>query len=81
MRLSEHFLKNALLEISFVSEIFPDFANFSTDTRTLQQGDVFIALEGPHFDGHAFLEEAVAKGAVGLFIAESKKDYLKKLNS
>ena len=80
MRLSEHFLKNALPEISFVSEIFPDFAHFSTDTRTLQQGDIFIALEGPHFDGHTFLQEALEKGAVGLFIAASKKEYLKNID-
>ena len=35
MCLSEHFLKNALPEISFVSEIFPDFAHFSTDTPNI----------------------------------------------
>ena len=35
----------------------------SIDSRTLQAGDLFIALQGPHFDGHHFVEEAFRKGA------------------
>lgn len=37
--------------------------SFSTDSRTLCPGDLFIALRGPNFDGHAFVAEAIAKGA------------------
>ncbi len=32
-----------------------------TDTRTLQPGDWFLALVGDNFDGHAFLEAAIAQ--------------------
>lgn len=35
----------------------------STDTRTLQPGNAFIALRGEHFDGHDHIEQAIAKGA------------------
>lgn len=35
----------------------------STDTRTLQRGDAFLALRGPSFDGHRFLDAAIAAGA------------------
>lgn len=35
-----------------------------TDTRTLQPGDFFVALQGERFDGNQFLAEARAKGAV-----------------
>jgi len=35
----------------------------STDTRTLRQGDLFVALSGEHFDGNAFLGTAFEKGA------------------
>ncbi|MBI3976094.1 MAG: UDP-N-acetylmuramoyl-L-alanyl-D-glutamate--2,6-diaminopimelate ligase, partial [Armatimonadetes bacterium] len=35
----------------------------STDTRTLQRGDLFVALRGPRTDGHRFIGEAAAKGA------------------
>jgi UDP-N-acetylmuramoyl-tripeptide--D-alanyl-D-alanine ligase len=35
-----------------------------TDTRTLERGDLFVALKGENFDGNDFLLEAKAKGAV-----------------
>lgn len=36
----------------------------SIDTRTLTAGDLFVAIKGPHFDGHDYLEAARAGGAV-----------------
>ena len=36
-----------------------------TDTRSLQPGDLFVALRGERFDAHAFLPQARAAGAVG----------------
>ena len=35
-----------------------------TDTRSLQPGDLFVALRGEHFDAHEFLSQARAAGAV-----------------
>jgi UDP-N-acetylmuramoyl-tripeptide--D-alanyl-D-alanine ligase len=35
-----------------------------SDTRTLQHGDLFVALKGERFDGHALLPDAKATGAV-----------------
>ncbi len=35
-----------------------------TDTRTLQPGDLFVALRGERFDGHDYLAQARAAGAV-----------------
>ena len=40
------------------------FEGVSTDTRTLQRGNLFVALKGPNFDGHRFIEQASAQGAV-----------------
>ncbi|MDE2612430.1 MAG: UDP-N-acetylmuramoyl-tripeptide--D-alanyl-D-alanine ligase [Burkholderiales bacterium] len=40
------------------------FERVHSDTRTLQPGDLFVALRGEHFDGHDFLREAQAAGAV-----------------
>lgn len=37
-----------------------------SDTRTLQPGDLFVALRGQRFDAHDFLPQAAAAGAVGL---------------
>ena len=36
----------------------------SIDTRTLQPGEAYFALAGERFDGHDFVQDAFAKGAV-----------------
>ena len=41
----------------------------SIDSRTLQPGDLFVALAGPNFNGHAFVSEAFAAGAVAAMVA------------
>lgn len=40
----------------------------STDSRSLQPGDLFIALRGVNFDGHTYLQTAREKGAVGAMV-------------
>lgn len=40
----------------------------STDTRQLAAGNLYIPLKGEHFDGHDFLEEALAKSAGGVLL-------------
>ncbi len=41
---------------------------FSTDTRTLRRGELFIALRGDELDGHDFLAQALGKGACGAVV-------------
>lgn len=43
----------------------------NTDTRTIQDGDVFLALRGDHFDGHDYLAQAHASGAVAAIVDET----------
>jgi UDP-N-acetylmuramoyl-tripeptide--D-alanyl-D-alanine ligase len=40
------------------------FMRVHSDTRTLRPGDLFVALRGDRFDGHDFLVQARAAGAV-----------------
>jgi UDP-N-acetylmuramoyl-tripeptide--D-alanyl-D-alanine ligase len=40
----------------------------SIDTRTLQRGDLFIALRGENSDGHDHVAAALAKGAAGAMV-------------
>ena len=42
----------------------------SIDTRTLQPGALYVALVGPTFDGHAFVADAVARGAAGVVVSD-----------
>ncbi|MEY2407695.1 MAG: UDP-N-acetylmuramoyl-tripeptide--D-alanyl-D-alanine ligase, partial [Verrucomicrobiota bacterium] len=43
-----------------------------TDSRHVLPGDLFIALAGDRFDGHAFLEDAAGKGATALLVDRSR---------
>jgi UDP-N-acetylmuramoyl-tripeptide--D-alanyl-D-alanine ligase len=47
------------------------FDSVSIDTRTLQSGDLYVALVGDNFDGHDFVTAAIAKGACA--VLSSKK--------
>lgn len=62
------------------------FQRVHTDTRSLQAGDLFVALKGERFDAHDFLAQASSQGAVaalaerglpaelpGLLVADSKQ--------
>lgn len=40
----------------------------SHDTRTLEPGNLYVALQGENFDGHEFLSQAFEKGAVGALV-------------
>jgi UDP-N-acetylmuramoyl-tripeptide--D-alanyl-D-alanine ligase len=41
----------------------------STDSRSVGQGDLFVALEGDRFDGHDYIGQAVAQGAAGAVVS------------
>ncbi|MBO8128608.1 MAG: UDP-N-acetylmuramoyl-tripeptide--D-alanyl-D-alanine ligase [Peptococcaceae bacterium] len=45
------------------------FWRVSTDTRTLAGGELFFALKGERFDGHNFVNSAIAKGAAGIVVS------------
>ncbi len=46
------------------------FEGISTDSRTLQPGDLFIPLRGDNFDGHDYLPLAIQRGAAGCLSEE-----------
>jgi UDP-N-acetylmuramoyl-tripeptide--D-alanyl-D-alanine ligase len=46
------------------------FPGVSTDSRSIQKDDLFIALRGEHFNGHLFIPEVLARGAAGVVVME-----------
>lgn len=48
----------------------PAITGISTDSRTLQSGDLFVALRGPNYDGHNYLRQAVEYGAAACLSEE-----------
>lgn len=55
-----------------------EILNISTDSRTIQNGDLFIAVKGEKFDGHTFVKDVLQKGAsaaiVEHYIDDAPKD-------
>ena len=45
------------------------FSGVSTDTRTLKAGELFVALQGPNFDGCDYVGQARDKGAAGAVVS------------
>lgn len=48
-----------------------EFKTFSIDTRTLCEGELFIAIKGDNFDGHDFVEKAIAHKACALVVEQA----------
>ncbi|MGZ4875853.1 MAG: UDP-N-acetylmuramoyl-tripeptide--D-alanyl-D-alanine ligase, partial [Candidatus Angelobacter sp.] len=46
---------------------------YSIDSRTLNPGDLFIAIAGQHFDGHDYVQAALEKGAAGAIVEAGKQ--------
>lgn len=59
-----------------VGEMATLFSAVSTDTRKIGSGDLFVALRGPHFDGHQFVAQARASGAVAAVVDHPVDDPL-----
>ena len=44
-------------------------SGISIDSRSVSHGDLFVALQGPHFDGHEFVHAATVSGAAASMVA------------
>ena len=46
------------------------FCGVGTDSRDIKPGQLFVALKGPNFDGHRFVDQALDKGAAAALVQE-----------
>ncbi len=69
MSIDQNFIKAVVPKARFVGRELPDEISFSVDSRTISENQIFVALEGNSFDGHAFLENALLKSS-GALVAE-----------
>src|SRR5690606_12758127 len=42
----------------------------SIDSRTIEAGDLFVAIKGENTDGHAYVEAAFSRGAVAAIVSD-----------
>lgn len=68
-------------KLSKIAEVIGGSINFeaeveqvTTDSRQVKQGDLFIALKGEKFDGHNFVADVLAKGAVAAIVEHKVAD-------
>src|ERR1700761_4418013 len=45
-------------------------SGWSIDSRTIAPGDLFFAIKGERFDGHAFITDVLARGAFAAVVSE-----------
>jgi len=50
----------------------------SIDSRTVKDGDLFVAIAGPNHDGHAFVADAIRNGAVAALV---RADFVSQKNA
>ena len=55
-----------------------DISGISHDSRKIQSGDVFVAVQGEKMDGFAFIEKALQNGAEAVFSSRKKPDLFPK---
>jgi UDP-N-acetylmuramoyl-tripeptide--D-alanyl-D-alanine ligase len=62
------------MEIKELYELFRASKGVNTDTRTLQSGQLFVALKGENFDGNAYAMKALESGASYAIVHEDAPD-------
>ncbi len=79
--------KKAVFDTKELAEIlgcemgfFGEITSIVTDSREVEQGSLFVAINGERFDGHDFISQAISKGAVAV-IAERMPDGLDSASS
>ncbi len=68
-----HAIGSAILNIEILENDI-SISRVSTDTRTLKPGDLFVAIKGPNFNGHSYLNEARRKGCVAVIVEEEDRN-------
>ncbi len=58
------------MNIESIYEIYLKYPSIQTDTRKLKEGDLFVALKGPNFNGNQFALRALDSGAAYAIIDE-----------
>jgi len=81
MHFDEQFIHEIFSDAHILAHVLPKDVRFSVDTRNMQAGDIFVALQGTQSNGHAYIHDALEKGAAGLIIAHADQDALKNIDA
>ncbi len=59
------------MDVADFYKIFQKSNGISIDSRTVESGQIFVALKGDHFDGHKFVEQTLKKNAAAAIIQDA----------
>ncbi len=59
--------------VSLTGDLETEFDGLSSDSRTIEAGDIFFAIEGSRTSGDRYIEDAISKGAVAI-VTEVMRD-------
>ena len=66
------------MNIEALHQLFLKSTGISIDTRSIQPGNIYVALSGENFNGNQFAQQALDKGAVYVLIDDEKYESGKK---
>jgi UDP-N-acetylmuramoyl-tripeptide--D-alanyl-D-alanine ligase len=78
MHLNKQFIQTIVPHAVLGAQDVPLYPTFSVDTRTLQPGDIFIAIQGQHVNGHDFIDQALQKNAGGIIAGLDHQEVIEK---
>ena len=79
-KIKQNFIQNKLILSNVLGKIKNlDFNGFSIDTRSIQKGNLFLALKGKKYNGNKFVHKALKKGAGCIISTSSFKKKNKKI--
>ena len=64
----------AIFESTLNLKIYHPITGLTNDSRQVKKGDLYIAINGKHYDGHEFLDDVETKGAVAALVQKPKDD-------
>ncbi|MBI2774949.1 UDP-N-acetylmuramoyl-tripeptide--D-alanyl-D-alanine ligase [Candidatus Dependentiae bacterium] len=74
------FIRSVLPTSSFLYAPLQADATWAIDSRTIQKGDIFVAIRGNNLDGHHFVADAFSRGAAGCMIEKNQESLLSKID-
>jgi UDP-N-acetylmuramoyl-tripeptide--D-alanyl-D-alanine ligase len=66
------------LHCDYTGVDFP-IAAVCTDSRQIRRGDLYVALQGEHFDGHDFIDSVATQGAAAVVVRTQQSNPLPQL--
>lgn len=72
MRLGD--LAAGMTDVQLVGDAGTSISGVRHDSREVEPGDLFVCIPGGRHDGHAFIGDAVARGAAALVVARDRQE-------